>query len=95
MEAFGIDVESDNSTMHPQHFCLACQSVLRKKRDTTLKHSAYRAQNRDEYIFKWAPHQDIDCPVSTERSFTTIMPNKFFFTYRCVLTFLHSVEGVV
>ena len=60
LETFGIDVSSDDSAIHPQQYCLSCNSVARRKREAIKKGHAYRGKQE---VFQWMAHND-DCNVS-------------------------------
>ena len=62
LETFMIDVQGDQSTIHPDHFCLACQSIVRRKRQARDKGLPYREENKG--VFSWLPHSDNQCEVS-------------------------------
>ena len=60
LEVFGIEVSSDNSTIHPQQFCLSCNSVARRRMTAIGKGQAYRGRQE---VFNWLAHEE-DCAVS-------------------------------
>ncbi len=60
LEAFGIDVSSDDSAIHPQQFCLSCNSIARRKGAAIENRRAYRGKQE---VFHWLAHKD-DCDVS-------------------------------
>lgn len=63
LDAFGIDMLSDDSSIHPPQFCLACHCVARKKRESVEEHTVYRGKSLEQHIFRWEPHK-LQCTVS-------------------------------
>ena len=52
-EAFGVHVESDNSSIHPQHFCALC--FQRGKRMSEAKRTG-TPYNSNNLLIHWTPH---------------------------------------
>ena len=63
LNTFGVDVRADDATVHPQHYCLACHCMVRKKREVAAHNTVYRTKPLGEYVFRWEPHQ-LHCTVS-------------------------------
>lgn len=62
---FGIEVESDDSTVHPTQFCSSCYMKMKRTLRAISNGEPY---NPDICLFIWEPHSSPTCKVSTNEN---------------------------
>ena len=60
---FSIDVERDDITQHPPHFCMSCYKKMKRICHSKETTTPYRATVNP---FQWTPHTSEGCSVSTD-----------------------------
>ena len=58
--AFGVDVNCDSPTVHPQSFCKVCKVAMGRVIDAKTKGIPYKCSVK---VYHWEKHEEEDCKV--------------------------------
>ena len=62
MATFHLKIDSDSSTIHPDHFCEKCKTVLMKSKKAATDGRVYMHGVK---VFEWQIHEPSGCSICT------------------------------